>query len=154
MNDVWEGQLLPSAIFQQSPPVFLILESSGIRKPAELIGKKVMLSEMGYQVTSMISSVETLELFKANADHFDLVVTDQTVPELSGKEIRQKLLQLRPDLATILCPGFSNKVEENAAKKLRNSAFCMKPLNLPELVQTVRRVLDAREVGMSRGNKI
>ncbi|MFK5927776.1 MAG: PAS domain S-box protein, partial [Desulfuromusa sp.] len=105
---------------------------------------EMMLSEMGYQVTAMTSSLEALKLFKTHPDQFDLVVTDQTMPELCGKDLIQELLKIRPALTTILCTGFSHKIDEKAAKRLGVKAFCMKPLNLPELVQTVRRVLDER----------
>ncbi len=102
----------------------------------------MMLSEMGYQVTAMTSSIETLKLFTANPNQFDLLITDQTMPELCGKDLIQKVLEIRPDLQTILCTGFSNKIDANEAHKQGISAFCIKPLNLPELTQTVRRVLD------------
>ena len=92
----------------------------------------------------MTSSLEVLKLFKTDPNRFDLVITDQTMPDLSGKNLIQELLKMRPDLVTILCTGFSNKIDKNEAEKLGVSAFCMKPLNLPELVQTVRRVLDTR----------
>ncbi len=105
---------------------------------------EMMLSEAGYQVTAMTSSIEVLKLFNADPNRFDLVITDQTMPDLSGKDLIQELLKVRPDLVTILCTGFSNKIDKDEAKKLGISAFCMKPLNLPELVQTVRRVLDTR----------
>ena len=106
---------------------------------------QMMLSEMDYQVTAMTSSVEALKLFKADPEQFDLVITDQTMPELCGKDLIQELLKIRPDLATILCTGFSNKIDKETAKHLGISAFCMKPLNLPELIQTVRRILDAKK---------
>jgi len=104
---------------------------------------EVVLSEMGYQVVTMKESTEALKLFAANPDHFDLVITDQTMPDLSGKDLIRELLKIRPDLPTILCTGFSNKVDKAEAKELGVGAFCMKPLDLPELLQTVRAVLDA-----------
>ena len=100
------------------------------------------LREYGYQVSTMMSSTETLKLFTANPDYFDLLITDQTMPELVGVDLIQELLKIRPDLATILCTGYSNKINEAEAKQQGISAFCMKPLDLPELLQTVRRVLD------------
>ena len=104
-----------------------------------------MLREYGYQVSTMFSSVEALKLFAANPDFFDLVVTDQTMPELVGKDLIQELLKIKPDQATILCTGYSSKVNEDAAKNLGISAFCLKPLELPALLQTVRRVLDEKK---------
>ncbi len=104
-----------------------------------------MLREYGYQVSAMISSTEALKLFAANSDYFDLVITDQTMPELAGKNLIQELQKIRPDLAAILCTGYSSKVNEDEAKKLGFSAFCPKPLELPDLLQTIRRVLDEKK---------
>lgn len=110
----------------------------------EMLAKlgEMMLCEMGYQVTMMTESQEALKLFAANADHFDLVITDQTMPQLTGKELIQKLKQIRPDIQTIICTGFSSKVDKEKAKKLGADAFMMKPLDLPVLLQTIRQVLD------------
>ncbi len=105
------------------------------------LGEK-LLSEMGYQVSLMTESTEALKMFTANPDHFDLVITDQTMPQLSGKELIQKLKKIRPDLRTVLCTGFSSQIDEDQAQQLGIGAFCMKPLDLPEFLQTVRRVLD------------
>lgn len=99
---------------------------------------------MGYTVTTMTDSTEALKLFTANPDHFDLVITDQTMPDLAGKELIQKLKKIKPDLRTILCTGFSSKIDEEQAKQQGIDAFCLKPLDLPELLQTVRRVLDGK----------
>ena len=108
---------------------------------------KIMLSELGYQVCTMTSSTETLKLFQANPDHFDLVITDQTVPDMTGHELIQELRKIRPNLAAILCTGYSSKVDEDIAKKFKINAFLMKPLELTKLAQTVRRVLDGIEIG-------
>ena len=107
---------------------------------ASLCGK--LLTQMGYQVSIMTDSAEALKLFAANADRFDLVITDQTMPDLTGKDLIQKIKKIRTDIPTILCTGFSNQVNEEGAKGLGIDAFLMKPLDLPELSQTVRRVLD------------
>jgi PAS domain S-box-containing protein len=101
-----------------------------------------MLSEMGYQVTIETDSVEALRLFSANVDGYDLVMTDQTMPELTGVELIQKIKMLRSEIPTILCTGYSSKVDEESARYAGISAFMMKPVDLPELLQTIRRVLD------------
>ena len=103
---------------------------------------EMILTELGYQVSIMTESPEALKLFAANADYFDLVITDQTMPDLSGKELIQELLKIRPDIPTIICTGYSSQVNEEEAAKLGVKAFVMKPLDLQELAQTVRRVLD------------
>jgi len=103
---------------------------------------ETLLTEMGYQVTTMTDSREALTLFTANANRFELIITDQTMPVLTGKELIQKLKQIRPDIPTIICTGYSSKLDEAKAKELGADAFLMKPLDLPQLLQTVRRVLD------------
>ncbi|MDX2479944.1 MAG: ATP-binding protein [Desulfuromusa sp.] len=101
-----------------------------------------LLTEMGYQVSMITNSTEALKMFIANADRFDLVITDQTMPNLSGKDLIEEIKKIRPDTPTILCTGDSSKINEGAAAELGISAYMMKPLDLPKLAQTVRRVLD------------
>jgi len=105
------------------------------------IGSQI-LSEYGYNVTTSTNSQEALELFKEKPDQFDLVITDQTMPGISGKELIVELLKVRPDLPIILCTGYSNKVNDEIAMQLGVKAFCMKPLDMSDLIQTTRRVLD------------
>jgi len=101
-----------------------------------------LLTQHGYQVTKMFESSEALKLFAANADRFHLVITDQTMPDLTGEELIQEVKKISPDMPTILCTGYSSKVDEDKAEELGINAFLMKPLDLPKLLQTVRRVLD------------
>lgn len=105
------------------------------------IGRQ-MLSEHGYRVTTENNAMKALELFSAEPERFDLVITDQTMPHLSGKKLVEKMLKIRPDLPTIICTGHSDQIDEQCAKQMGIKAFCMKPLNMAKLVQTVRRVLD------------
>lgn len=116
----------------------------------EMLAKlgQTMLTEMGYQVTMMTESQDALKLFAANADSFQLVITDQTMPGLTGKELIQELKKIRPNMRTIICTGFSSKVDEVEASRLGADAFLMKPLDLPQLLQVVRRVLDGGRDGL------
>ncbi|MDX2494832.1 MAG: PAS domain S-box protein [Desulfuromusa sp.] len=107
----------------------------------------IMLSELGYQVCAMTSSTETLKRFQANPDHFDLVITDQTMPDMTGHELIQELRKIRPNLPAILCTGYSSKVDADIAEEFEINAFLMKPLELAKLAQTVRNVLDGVEIG-------
>lgn len=106
---------------------------------------ETLLSEMGYQVTTMTDSTEALELFAANADRIDLVITDQTMPNLTGKDLIQEIKQIRPDIPTILCTGYSSKINEEEAKELGINAFLMKPVGLSELQGIVRQLLDGNK---------
>jgi CheY-like chemotaxis protein len=102
---------------------------------------KTMLSERGYRVSAMTDSTEALKLFQVNPDSFDLVITDQTMPGITGLVLILELRKIRPDLLTILCTGFSSSVDEDITRELKINAFLMKPLDLPVLLQTVRQVL-------------
>jgi len=101
-----------------------------------------MLERLGYRVTVKSSSVEALSLFKARQDAFDLVVTDMTMPILTGDRLATKLMAIRPDIPVILCTGYSTQVSEEKANSLGIKAFVMKPLVRVNLAKTIRRVLD------------
>lgn len=102
-----------------------------------------MLTNLGYKVTSRTSSIEALEAFKNKFDAFDLVITDQTMPNMTGKELTQKLMKIRPDIPIILCTGYSEMIDEEEAKEMGIS-FVMKPIIMREIANTIRQVLDGR----------
>ncbi|SHJ08790.1 PAS domain S-box-containing protein [Malonomonas rubra DSM 5091] len=102
------------------------------------------LSGMGYQVTTLTDSHEALKLFTDDPGRFDLVITDQTMPEMTGRDLILQLKQVRSDIPTIICTGYSSKVDEAEAEKLGADIFLMKPMELPELLKTVRQVLDKK----------
>ncbi len=100
-----------------------------------------MLQRMGYRVAALTSSMEALELFKADPDRFDLVITDQTMPDLTGANLSQQLREIRHDIPIILCTGFSDTVTRDVANDLGINEFVYKPLGKKELGRTVRKVL-------------
>ena len=101
-----------------------------------------MLEALGYRVTAVRSPLEAWELFKKNPAAFDLVITDQTMPGLTGYELGQKLLELRKDIPVILCTGYSDLVTAESALAAGIKAFVIKPMNLLTLAETIRRALD------------
>ncbi|EPR35422.1 PAS/PAC sensor hybrid histidine kinase [Alkalidesulfovibrio alkalitolerans DSM 16529] len=107
---------------------------------AQMAGE--MLSNLGYAVTSMTSATEALEIFKATPDSFDLVITDQAMPGMTGAELAVELLRIRPALPVILITGFSETVDEEEARRLGLRAFLMKPVSEAELARTIREALD------------
>jgi len=107
---------------------------------ATLEGK--MLTEMGYQVTTMASSRAALALFSAAPDNFDIIITDQTMPGLCGVDLIHEIKKIRANIPAILCTGYSSKVDESNAKEQGVRFFIMKPLELPKLLQKIRQVLD------------
>jgi signal transduction histidine kinase/CheY-like chemotaxis protein len=105
---------------------------------------KQRVEQLGYRVTAKTSSEEALTLFREQAGQFDLVITDQTMPGLTGEKFSQELLKIRPDLPIIICSGYSSKMDAEKANLIGISAFIMKPADMIELAVTIRRVLDAR----------
>jgi PAS domain S-box-containing protein len=101
-----------------------------------------ILAELGYEVTSRMSSREALALFKADPSRFDLVITDQTMPEMTGVELVKEILALRAHMPIIMCTGFSYLVDADRAKAAGIRAFAMKPLTKREIARTIRKVLD------------
>jgi PAS domain S-box-containing protein len=99
----------------------------------------------GYRVTSKTSSSEALETFKANPDIFDLVITDQTMPKMTGAELSAALLKIKPDLPIILCTGYSSKISDEMAKEIGIADFSMKPFDMEQLLGSVRKVLDNKK---------
>jgi YesN/AraC family two-component response regulator len=89
-----------------------------------------------------MSSREALSLLKEDPSGFDLVITDQTMPDMTGIELAKEVLALRPDMPLIMCTGFSHLVDADRAKAAGVRAFAMKPLTRREIARTIRDVLD------------
>jgi PAS domain S-box-containing protein len=100
-----------------------------------------LLTTLGYEVVAVTSSLEALAVFQATPERFDLVMTDYTMPQLTGEALAQALRGIRPTLPIILCTGFSETMTAGKAQILGIDAFCLKPVSLQELDQTIRRVL-------------
>ena len=103
---------------------------------------KLMLERLGYNVTSTTSSTEALKAFRAAPDEFDLVITDMTMPIITGDKLARKLIQIRPDIPIILCTGFSELITRERAVEIGIRDFLLKPLSVKSLARTVRKVLD------------
>jgi PAS domain S-box-containing protein len=101
-----------------------------------------LLERLGYRVTVRTSSVEALELFRSRPDDFDLVITDMTMPNMSGDQLGVELMKMRSDIPVILCTGYSNKISEEIAKEIGIKAFAYKPIVKADLAETVRKVLN------------
>ncbi|MDD3814170.1 MAG: PAS domain S-box protein [Desulfocapsaceae bacterium] len=103
-----------------------------------------ILQSLGYQVTLSCNSLVALALIEQDPMAFDLLITDMTMPHLTGFELAQKALAIRADLPVILCSGFSELINKEQAQALGIRAYLTKPVSLQELGQTVRKVLDAK----------
>lgn len=105
---------------------------------------KQRVEQLGYRVTTKTSSEEALDLVREQPGQFDLVITDQTMPDLTGDKLSKELLSIRPDLPIIICTGYSTKMNAEKANAVGISAFIMKPVDMDELAVTIRSVLDGR----------
>ncbi len=105
---------------------------------------KEILELLGYKVTIKTSSVEALELFKAKPGYFDLVITDMSMPNMTGEQLSREVMKIRPELPIILCTGFSHIISKEKAHAIGIKAFVMKPLVRKDLAEMVRRVLDQK----------
>ncbi|MDY6989464.1 MAG: PAS domain S-box protein [Thermodesulfobacteriota bacterium] len=114
--------------------------------PLAALGKQ-RLKRLGYEVTTRTSSIEALELYKAKPDAFDLVITDMTMPHMTGDRLASEMMKVRPDIPVILCTGYSTQISKEKAKGLGIRGFAMKPIVTRELAEMVRRALDGKKEG-------
>jgi CheY-like chemotaxis protein len=105
-----------------------------------------MLERLGYEVVTSTSSLEALECFRAQADRFDLVITDMTMPKMDGEALAAEMMRIRRDLPVILCTGFSTTEIEERVKDNGIRAVIMKPILQRQIAGTVREVLEGRRV--------
>ena len=101
-----------------------------------------MLENLGYRVTARTDSLEALREFSQQPQNFDLVITDMTMPQMTGDELAQKLLDIKPNIPVILCTGFNEGITEEKALSMGIQKFVMKPVIKNDLAATIRSVLD------------
>lgn len=106
-----------------------------------------MLTFMGYQVTTSNGSNEALAKFTATPADFDLVLTDMTMPELTGIQLSNRLKEIRSDIPIVLCTGYSRQLINRRPEELGLKAIVMKPIQTGNLARTVRMVLDEATSG-------
>jgi nitrogen-specific signal transduction histidine kinase/CheY-like chemotaxis protein len=110
------------------------------------IGQQI-LRRLGYAVVGRTSPIEALKLFKAKPGYFDLVVTDQTMPGMTGDALARELIRIRPGLPVIICTGYSQTIDEKRATGMGVSGFVMKPMLITEISAAVRKALDRARAG-------
>ena len=101
-----------------------------------------MLSKLGYTIETRTSSVEALKLFQDSPDKYDLIITDMTMPGMTGDRLAQKFMEIRHDIPIILCSGYSEHISKEKTEKIGIREFVMKPIEMKVLAKTIRRVLD------------
>ncbi len=105
-----------------------------------------ILTDLGYEVTARTSSVRALDIFRSKPDQFDLVITDQTMPRITGTELAEMMIRIRPDIPVILCTGFSRHEVSEKAKAIGIRELVMKPFSMSEIAQVIRNVLDENNI--------
>jgi len=100
-----------------------------------------MLLQLGHEVSKRISSVEALEAFKAGPDEFDLVITDQAMPHLSGLDLADCVKKIRPDIAIILCTGYSELITPQTASDFGIDKILIKPVGIWQMREVVGNAL-------------
>jgi PAS domain S-box-containing protein len=136
-----EAEILPEPEQETIPGgnerILFIDDEPALGKMAEQ-----MLERLGYEVVTRTSSEEALELFKQEPDRFDLIITDMTMPGMTGDRLAGAVNAIRADIPVILCTGYSERISEEKAGALGIRAFVMKPLMKKDLAVTVRKALD------------
>jgi signal transduction histidine kinase/DNA-binding response OmpR family regulator len=100
-----------------------------------------MLKKIGYQVEVRTNPVEALALFKEKSDQFDIVITDMTMPQMTGDSLAEKMREIRHDIPIIICTGYSSLIDEDKSKKM-NMFFIMKPITIVDIGKMIRQALD------------
>ena len=108
------------------------------------------LQSLGYTVTAVTSSLEALARFQAQPDAFDLVITDMTMPGLTGKELARELLAVRRNIPIIMCSGFNEFINAGEAKEVGICEFFMKPYVTSRMTQVIRKALKQEVVSFGR----
>ncbi len=104
------------------------------------IGKR-MLERLGYRVTAKTNSVEALDLFRQTPDEFDLVITDMTMPDMTGDVLARRLIAIRPDIPIIVCTGYSERINPDIIKEIGIKEMAVKPVVMKDIAQMIHRVL-------------
>lgn len=126
-----EGQIEDSAPTQKEH-VLLVDDEEIV-----LVILKKMLKKYGYEVTTVQRSKKALEYFKSHPDLYDLVITDQLMPEMDGTDLSKKMLEIRPDIPIILMTGYSKSVALDVLEKVGIKAFLIKPIVDDDLVKAI-----------------
>ena len=104
-----------------------------------------MLEYYGYTVTGQTDSEQALELFRDAPDDYDMVITDFTMPKLTGKELTLAILEISPEMPVIICTGFTEMLDAQAASEMGARDFIMKPLTVDLVALAVRKVFDKEQ---------
>ncbi|MFO7911489.1 MAG: response regulator, partial [Desulfotignum sp.] len=100
------------------------------------------LKMFDYRVEAMSDPEDALAVFTLNPDYFDVVITDMTMPKMTGARLAEKLIRIRPDIPIVLCTGHSSLIDEEKARQLGIAAYMMKPVSMVKIAKTIRKLMD------------
>jgi CheY-like chemotaxis protein len=118
-------------------------------EPLLLQMMKQMLEGLGYTVTAQSNSIDALTKLGNHPEMYDIVITDMTMPHMTGNKLAQRLLEIKPEIPVVLCSGFSETITENEARPRNIRAFLTKPLTTAQIASTIRGILDREQVPFS-----
>lgn len=104
--------------------------------------EKMILERLGYQVTAITNSLEALQVFEATPNHFDLIISDMTMPNMTGVQLANEIKVIRADIPIIICTGFSDQINVDTYGKMGIQGYVVKPVVKRELAKIIRDVLD------------
>jgi PAS domain S-box-containing protein len=140
LDDLVETEADSCAQFPRGTERVLLVDD----EPAIVETLEQTLLYLGYKAVAETSSSQALEAFKSQSDLFDLVITDMTMPELTGTKLAAKLIEVRPDIPIILCTGFSDKITREEAQAIGIRSLLFKPVDTTNLAETIRKVLEKK----------
>jgi PAS domain S-box-containing protein len=115
-------------------------------KPVVRLGRQI-LERLGYRVTTHTHSVDALNAFRADPEGFDLVITDMTMPIMTGERLAREMMSIKPDIPVIICTGYSERINQEKADAIGVKGLLMKPISKTEMGGMVRGVLDSVKDG-------
>jgi len=134
-NEIQESQ--PSEPTTKEKEVILLVDDEEMMVDVT----KQILGRLGFDVIAKTSSIDALETFQEEPDKFDLVITDQVMPNMTGTQLAEKLISIRSDIPIILCSGFPENVSPDQLKSIGIREFIAKPVTRQEIAKTIQRVL-------------
>ncbi len=136
-------EMKPTAVVENLPTgcerILLIDDEEQI-----VLLEQMMLERLGYRVTARTSSLNALDDFRADPFQFDLVISDRSMPNMTGIQLADELIAIRPEIPIIICTGFADEKEEQLAGDMGVKGFLIKPVSLNDLATRVRNVLDEK----------
>ena len=139
-NEVHDSQT-PVQI-DRTKKVILLVDDE--KMMVDVIGQT--LERLGYSVVAETSSIDALETFQERPDEFDLVITDQIMPNMTGTHLAEELIAIRPDIPVILCSGFPENISPEKLRRIGIKEFIAKPVSRQKIAAIIQTVLEKKEM--------